>query len=124
MKSHIFSNIFNKKLATKAKFNIFILFFVAFFTIIVLFLFIDSQQRKLPDSDNLLTECADNSNADCSELTQFTSEELKNQIKEKAKSLEKMEEELRATEKALNETEKEILARQELLDEMKENLDE
>ncbi len=68
IKKHIFSNIYNKKLATKAKFNVFLLFLIAFFTIIVLFLLIDSQITKLPDSDNLLTECIEDADIDCSEI--------------------------------------------------------
>ena len=120
MKNHIFSNIFNRKLRTNTKFNIFILFLICFLTIIVLFLLIDSKQSKLLSVEQVLAECANNNDANCSELMRFTSEELKNRIREKAKSVEEMEKELRATEKLLNEKEKEIWARQELLDEMTE----
>ncbi len=105
---HILNTIFNQKLRTKEKFNIFLLFFVCFLSITSLFLFIDSKQSKLSGSEQLVMECIDNQHYqtdDCVELSQLISEELKNKITEKSKSLDKMEEELQAKQKLLNEME-------------------
>ncbi|MCH9853416.1 MAG: hypothetical protein K0U45_07925 [Alphaproteobacteria bacterium] len=56
--------------------------------------------------NNALTKCSENhqhQTADCIELTQLTSESLKNQIREKAKLLDETEKRLLATEKLLDE---------------------
>ncbi|MCH9844157.1 MAG: hypothetical protein K0U39_01480 [Alphaproteobacteria bacterium] len=60
MKLHIFNTILNKKLRTNTRFNILLLFFLCFFAITTLFLFIDSQQSKLPNLEQVLIECIDN----------------------------------------------------------------
>ena len=60
MKLHIFNIIFNQKLRTKKEFNIFFIILISFLAIIVLFLLIDSNHRKLPNLDKITAECRDN----------------------------------------------------------------
>ncbi len=125
MKLTIFNNKINQKLRTNIKFNILLLFCFCFLGITSLFLFIDSKQSKLPNSEQAVMECIDNNDyhaADCLELSQLISEDLKNKITEKVKSSDQQEEELRAMQKLLDEMEEKMLARQKSIDDMREEL--